>query len=281
MSTRRRRRDERSGGAPPGRPDEEAERDRRREGRSAVAARATATPTDTPQQREPRTFRSRDGRVTYNERGQRLDSHGNVARRTNRSRRRDARNRARERESLPTSGEEGGNGPAVVPGAPNAALPASPLQLPWLAFQNGQTPQFGVNPGQPPPATQFGVNPGQPPPAPQFGVNPVDPNGFPVNQPPTGIPTGGTGGNPFATLGIPGPGQGVNPWAGLDDNQLNRALAYWNAVLPYAQFNQNAFQNQRDFSETVRRFGLEFPQRQREAAFNAAGRAQLPNQRFI
>jgi len=85
----------------------------------------------------------------------------------------------------------------------------------------------------------------------------------------------------FATPGIAGPGQAPVAWPQLSDAMVQRALAYYNAALPWVQTNVNAYQNQRDYNEAQRRFNLEFPQRQAEAGFAAAGRAQLPNARYV
>lgn len=85
----------------------------------------------------------------------------------------------------------------------------------------------------------------------------------------------------FANPGIAGPGQAPVAWPELSDAMMQRALAYYNAALPWVQTNINAYQNQRDFGEATRRFNLEFPQRQAEAGFAAAGRAQLPAARYV
>jgi hypothetical protein len=85
----------------------------------------------------------------------------------------------------------------------------------------------------------------------------------------------------FATPGIAGPGQAPVAWPELSDAMMQRALAYYNAALPWVQTNINAYQSQRDFGEARRRFDLEFPQRQAEAGYAAAGRAQLPAARYV
>lgn len=197
-------------------------------------------------------FVSRDGRVSYNSRGQRLDSNGNVAFRTSRSPRRGRSGSAADERTTglkATSGEEGGV--QADQGAATAAL-----QLPWLAFQQQQAAAGGANASI---AQQAGA----------------------ATQAIAQGQGGAVNGNQFATLGLPGPGANPQIWQGLTPQQQQAALNYYNTVLPFAQFNQNAFQYQNDFSEAQRRFQLELAQRRQESAFSAAGRASLPSRRFI
>ncbi len=173
-------------------------------------------------QHSPQVYRSSDGLVTYNSRGQRLDSLGHIAYGDGPLRRR--------------GGGGGGGGGAPTPVAGSGGYGAYPVS---------------AITGQPLP--------------------------LPVSAPMT-IPFVDQA---FASPGIAGPGQAPVTWPELNDAMMQRALAYYNAALPWVQTNINAYQNQRDFGETQRRFNLEFPQRQAEAGFAAAGRAQLPNARYV
>lgn len=166
---------------------------------------------------QPRTFRSSDGKVTYDQYGRRLDSLGHVA-------------------------YGGGGGNSSGGGGGGASLPggAVPYNYPVSAIT-----------GQPLPLA----------PSLPMEIPFVDPS--------------------FATPGIAGIGQAPVAWPELNDAMMQRALAYYNAALPWVQTNINAYQNQRDFGEASRRFNLEFPQRQAEAGFAAAGRAQLPAARYV
>lgn len=173
---------------------------------------------------QPTTYRSSDGLVTYNSRGQRLDSLGHVAYGDGPLRRR--------------GGGGGGGAPAVGGGGGGMVDP-------------GYSYPVSAITGQPLP------------------LAPDVPMTIPfVDQ-------------SFATPGIAGPGQAPVAWPQLSDAMVQRALAYYNAALPWVQTNVNAYQNQRDYNEAQRRFNLEFPQRQAEAGFAAAGRAQLPNARYV
>lgn len=163
---------------------------------------------------EPKTFRSSDGKVTYDQYGRRLDSLGNVA-----------------------YGGGGGGGQSA-----GSAVAAAPVAYNY--------PVSAIT-GQPLPLA----------PSLPMEIPFVDPS--------------------FATPGIAGPGQAPVAWPELNDAMMQRALAYYNASLPWVQTNINAYQNQRDFGEATRRFNLEFPQRQAEAGFAAAGRAQLPAARYV
>lgn len=179
----------------------------------ALAAQGAAPST-------PTVTRSSDGRVTYNSRGQRLDSLGHVA--------------YGDGPLVRRGGSGGGGGGGAVAAVdpvynyPVSAITGQPLPL---------TPSLPLN------------------------IPFVDQS--------------------FATPGIAGPGQAPVTWPELNDAMMQRALAYYNAALPWVQTNINAYQNQRDYGEAQRRFNLEFPQRQAEAGFAAAGRAQLPNARFV
>jgi hypothetical protein len=117
------------------------------------------------------------------------------------------------------------------------------------------------------------------PPEPMIPIDQT--TGLPINLPANEPTNLGWLPQEYNPLMFPNPGATPLAWPGLDDAQVQRTLAYYNAALPWAQFHQNAYQYDNDFNETVRRFDLEFPQRQREAAFQVAGRAQLPNARFI
>jgi hypothetical protein len=194
-------------------------------------------------------FVSRDGRVSYNAQGQRLDSNGNVAFRTSRSRRRGG-SASDERTSGLTSATDG---TTAASEAQNAVL-----QLPWLAFaqQQAANNNTGVATNQNAAAQA------------QTQQQAIANTGF---TPATVNP------GSFANLAIPAPTANPQVWQGLTPQQQQAALNYYNSVLPFAQLNQNAFQYQNDFVEAQRRFQLELAQRQREAAFNAAGRASLPN----
>jgi len=168
---------------------------------------------------QPKTYRSPDGKVTFDQYGRRLDSLGHVAYGGG---------------GGGGSSSGGGGGAAAVPGAaPAYNYPVSAIT------------------GQPLPLA----------PSLPLDIPFVDPS--------------------FATPGIAGPGQAPVAWPELSDAMMQRALAYYNAALPWVQTNINAYQNQRDFGETRRRFDLEFPQRQAEAGFAAAGRAQLPAARYV
>lgn len=168
---------------------------------------------------QPKTYRSPDGKVTFDQYGRRLDSLGHVA-----------------------YGGGGGGSSGGSSGGGGASLPggAVPYNYPVSAIT-----------GQPLPLA----------PSLPMEIPFVDPS--------------------FATPGIAGPGQAPVAWPELNDAMMQRALAYYNAALPWVQTNINAYQNQRDFGETRRRFDLEFPQRQAEAGFAAAGRAQLPAARYV
>lgn len=224
-------------------------------GRQAAAESGATT---TGQTRDPRLqghpdnarFVSRDGRISYNSQGQRLDSNGNVAFRTSRS--------PRSNSNSGSAADERTTGlTASTDGTTDDGAAAAVLQLPWLAFQQQQAAASGGDAAtiaqQAGAATQA-IAQGQ---------------------------TGNVGANQFATLGLPGPGANPQIWQGLNDQQRQAALNYYNTVLPFAQLNQNAFQYQNDFGEAQRRFQLELALRQREGAFNAAGRASLPSRRFI
>ena len=170
---------------------------------------------------QPKTYRSPDGKVTYDQYGRRLDSLGHVAYGDGPLVRRGG------------GGGGGGGGGAVAAVDPVYNYPVSAIT------------------GQPLPLTPS----------------------LPLNIPFVD--------QSFATPGIAGPGQAPVTWPELNDAMMQRALAYYNAALPWVQTNINAYQNQRDYGEAQRRFNLEFPQRQAEAGFAAAGRAQLPNARFV
>jgi len=186
---------------------------------SAAAQHAVNAAANAGASHQPTTYRSSDGRVTFDQYGRRLDSLGHVAYGDGPLRRR--------------GGGGGGGGGAVAAVDPVYNYPVSAIT------------------GQPLPL------------APSLPLN------IPfVDQ-------------SFATPGIAGPGQAPVTWPELNDAMMQRALAYYNAALPWVQTNINAYQNQRDYGEAQRRFNLEFPQRQAEAGFAAAGRAQLPNARFV
>lgn len=86
----------------------------------------------------------------------------------------------------------------------------------------------------------------------------------------------------FGLPSVAFPSTGFLPSPDLTDQQYQRFLAYNTSVaLPYLQFQQNAQDSSRDFLEAQRRFNLEFPHRQRVDAFNVAGRARLPQPRFL
>lgn len=168
---------------------------------------------------QPKTYRSPDGKVTFDQYGRRLDSLGHVA--------------------------YGGGGGGSSSGGGGGGAAAVPTAAPAYNY-----PVSAIT-GQPLPLA----------PSLPLDIPFVDPS--------------------FATPGIAGPGQAPVAWPELSDAMMQRALAYYNAALPWVQTNINAYQNQRDYGEARRRFDLEFPQRQAEAGFAAAGRAQLPAARYV
>ena len=176
-------------------------------------------------QHAPQTYRSSDGLVTYNARGQRLDSLGHVA--------------YGDGPLVRRGGHGGGGGGAAGGGAVNPADPST-YNYPVSAI-----------------------------------------TGLPLPLPPDAPMTIPFVDQSFANPGIAGLGQAPVAWPGLSDAMVQRAMAYYNTALPWVQTNINAYQNQRDYGEAQRRFNLEFPQRQAEAGFAAAGRAQLPNARYV
>lgn len=111
--------------------------------------------------------------------------------------------------------------------------------------------------GQPSP---FPRNPNPPPFMP--GVQPTPPpmTGAPPQSP--WLPWDKTGQYP-----VPFPTHDSNPnvWAGLSDAQVQRALAFYSAAMPYAEL-----------AESTRRFGQEMDWKRRVDSWGTTGRAQLP-----
>lgn len=245
------------------------------------------------QQRNPRfaghpanaRFVSRDGRVSYNAQGQRLDSNGNVALQTRRGRRGSSSAGDGAAAERTTGLRTDGTGVEADEGAAAAAL-----QLPWLAFLQSQAAAGGAGTAAATNANAGGFNAAnlvRPGAVNLAGGQAAAQNVAAQQQAQqaaiaqTGFVPQAVNAGQFANLGIPAPTANPQIWQGLSPQQQQAALNYYNTVLPFAQLNQNAFQYQNDFSEAQRRFQLELAQRQQEAGFNAAGRAQLPNRRFI
>ncbi len=96
---------------------------------------------------------------------------------------------------------------------------------------------------------------------------------------------------------IPGsPGLSANPVQfpsltqanATDDRSFQRLMAYYNTLLPQAQFGQQVTNYWNDFSEAKRRYDkemqlyeAEIPYQRQQAAYQVFGTAMIPNRRFL